>query len=52
MCHLVDEMFPPPPEELSEDFSNFAFWRDPIPELDVELLNDSDAKQESRIKKN
>lgn len=38
MCHLVDEMFPPLPEELSDDFSNFIFWREPIPELEMPLI--------------
>lgn len=32
-------MFPPPPEAVSEDYSNFLFWRDPIP--DIELFDPS-----------
>lgn len=52
MCHLVDEMFPPPPEELPEDFSNFMFWRDPIPELDHQEILITNLKQDSKSKKN
>ncbi|KAL0268449.1 UNVERIFIED_CONTAM: hypothetical protein PYX00_010397 [Menopon gallinae] len=52
MCHLVDEMFPPPPEELSEDFSNFMFWRDPIPELDHQQILITNPKQDTKSKKN
>ncbi|EEB16138.1 hypothetical protein Phum_PHUM407130 [Pediculus humanus corporis] len=52
MCHLVDEMFPPPPEELPEDFSNFIFWRDPIPELDVTSFSiPSENKNNGKSKK-
>jgi hypothetical protein len=29
-------MFPPPPEDTSEDFSNFIYWRDPIPDLVID----------------
>lgn len=52
MCHLVDEMFPPPPEELSEDFSNFVFWRDPIPELEVTAVPETEeTKASAKTKK-
>ncbi|KDR23839.1 phosphatidate phosphatase LPIN2 isoform X2 [Zootermopsis nevadensis] len=36
MSYIVDQMFPPPPEDTSEDFSNFVYWRDPIPDLVVD----------------
>ncbi|PSN31896.1 hypothetical protein C0J52_21201 [Blattella germanica] len=36
MSYIVDQMFPPPPEDTSEDFSNFVYWRDPIPDLIVD----------------
>ncbi|XP_069692071.1 phosphatidate phosphatase LPIN2 isoform X3 [Periplaneta americana] len=36
MSYIVDQMFPPPPEDTSEDFSNFIYWRDPIPDLIVD----------------
>ena len=36
MSIIVDQMFPPPPEDTSEDFSNFIYWRDPIPELVID----------------
>jgi phosphatidate phosphatase LPIN len=36
MSYIVDQMFPPPPEDTSEDFSNFIYWRDPIPDLVVD----------------
>lgn len=35
MCHMVDEVFPTPMEEdLAEDYSNFVYWRDPLPDID------------------
>jgi phosphatidate phosphatase LPIN len=36
MSYIVDQMFPPPPEDTSEDFSNFVYWRDPIPDVVVD----------------
>jgi phosphatidate phosphatase LPIN len=37
MSYIVDQMFPPPPEDTSEDFTNFIYWREPIPDLVVDL---------------
>ncbi|XP_046382999.1 phosphatidate phosphatase LPIN3 isoform X2 [Ischnura elegans] len=41
MSYLVDQMFPPMPEDnsSSEDFTNFMYWRDPIPEIVAPLPN-------------
>ncbi|PNF27253.1 hypothetical protein B7P43_G05319 [Cryptotermes secundus] len=36
MSYIVDQMFPPPPEDTSEDFSSFIYWRDPIPDLVID----------------
>jgi hypothetical protein len=40
MSYIVDQMFPPPPEDTgaTEDFNNFNYWREPIAELDPLLL--------------
>lgn len=52
MCHLVNEMFPPPPEDLCEEFSSFSFWRDPIPEIDLKSVEETDeGKLSSKSKK-
>ncbi|XP_075210052.1 phosphatidate phosphatase LPIN isoform X3 [Lycorma delicatula] len=38
MSYIVDQMFPAPPVHATlEDFSQFVYWREPIPELDPEL---------------
>ncbi|KAK7867308.1 hypothetical protein R5R35_002128 [Gryllus longicercus] len=42
MSYIVDQMFPPPPEDASEDFTNFIYWRDPIPEIDVDVTLEAD----------
>ncbi|XP_071440947.1 phosphatidate phosphatase LPIN3 isoform X2 [Hetaerina americana] len=41
MSYIVDQMFPPLPEDnsSSEDFTNFMYWRDPIPEIVAPLPN-------------
>ncbi|XP_049813990.1 phosphatidate phosphatase LPIN2 isoform X2 [Schistocerca nitens] len=36
MSYIVDQMFPPPPEDTAEDFSNFVYWRDPIAEIELD----------------
>jgi hypothetical protein len=54
MSYIVDQMFPPPPEDTSEDFSNFIYWRDPIPDLVVEphlqTAETASMKEEARRK--
>ncbi|XP_055837431.1 phosphatidate phosphatase LPIN3 isoform X4 [Episyrphus balteatus] len=38
MTYIVDQLFPPIKyDEGSIEFSNFNYWRDPLPELDIEL---------------
>jgi len=37
MSSIVDQMFPPLIEEVSEDYSNFVFWRDPISDAGSEI---------------
>jgi hypothetical protein len=37
MSGLVDQMFPASKPQSSEDFSEFAYWRDPIPDLDQQV---------------
>jgi len=54
MSYIVDQMFPPPPEDTSEDFTNFIYWRDPIPELvvdpDLQTAETASTKEEARRK--
>lgn len=42
MTYIVDQLFPPVKhDEVDIEFSNFNYWRDPIPdlpELDTELV--------------
>lgn len=33
MSFIVDHLFPAWREEAADEFSNFAYWRDPIPEV-------------------
>lgn len=33
MSFIVDHLFPAWREEAADEFSNFAYWREPIPEL-------------------
>ncbi|CAH0391654.1 unnamed protein product [Bemisia tabaci] len=41
MTFIVDQMFPSPPEESTmEDFSQFSYWRDPIPAIDLKIEKD------------
>lgn len=42
MTYIVDQLFPPikPDEAAAFEFSNFNYWRDPIPEIDL-FLEDS-----------
>nr|CAD7594568.1 unnamed protein product [Timema genevievae] len=35
MTTIVDQIFPPPVEQLCEDYSDFAYWRDPIPDIEI-----------------
>jgi len=46
MCQLVDEMFPPVgvDEDLADDYSQFIFWRDPVPCMDLPPSTLSPAK--------
>ncbi|XP_073813665.1 phosphatidate phosphatase LPIN isoform X2 [Musca autumnalis] len=39
MTYIVDQLFPPikPDEAAAFEFSNFNYWRDPIPEIDLFL---------------
>jgi phosphatidate phosphatase LPIN len=54
MSYIVDQMFPPPPEDTSEDFTNFIYWRDPIPDLvvdpDLQIVETASAKEVTRMK--
>jgi hypothetical protein len=54
MSYIVDQMFPPPPEDTSEDFTNFIYWRDPIPDLvvdpDLQTAETASTKEEVRRK--
>jgi phosphatidate phosphatase LPIN len=54
MSYIVDQMFPPPPEDTSEDFTNFIYWRDPIPDLvvdpDLQAAVTASTKEETRRK--
>jgi phosphatidate phosphatase LPIN len=54
MSYIVDQMFPPPPEDTSEDFTNFIYWRDPIPDLvvdtDLQIAETASAKEVARMK--
>jgi hypothetical protein len=54
MSYIVDQMFPPPPEDTSEDFTNFIYWRDPIPDLvvdpDLQMAETASTKEEARRK--
>lgn len=39
MAYIVDQLFPPVKhDEASAEFSNFNYWRDPIPDLDIPEL--------------
>ncbi|XP_020806140.1 phosphatidate phosphatase LPIN2 isoform X4 [Drosophila serrata] len=39
MTNIVDQLFPPVKhDEASAEFSNFNYWRDPIPDLDIPEL--------------
>ncbi|XP_017087737.2 phosphatidate phosphatase LPIN3 isoform X4 [Drosophila bipectinata] len=39
MTYIVDQLFPPVKhDEASAEFSNFNYWRDPIPDLDIPEL--------------
>ena len=33
MSFIVDQVFPARREDATDEFSNFAYWRDPIPEV-------------------
>lgn len=33
MSYIVDHLFPALREDAAEEFSNFAYWREPIPEM-------------------
>lgn len=39
MTFIVDQLFPPikPDEVTAIEFSHFNYWRDPIPELELDL---------------
>ena len=40
MTYIVDQLFPPikPDEVAAVEFSHFNYWRDPIPEIDLNLF--------------
>jgi phosphatidate phosphatase LPIN len=54
MSYIVDQMFPPPPEDTSEDFTNFIYWRDPIPDLvvdpDLQIVETASVNEVARTK--
>lgn len=33
MSFIVDHLFPALREDAADEFSNFSYWREPIPEL-------------------
>ncbi|XP_053978664.1 phosphatidate phosphatase LPIN3 isoform X2 [Hylaeus volcanicus] len=33
MSYIVDHLFPPRRQDAADEFSSFAYWRDPIPEV-------------------
>lgn len=41
MTYIVDQLFPPikPDEVAAVEFSHFNYWRDPIPEIDLNLID-------------
>ncbi|KAI8128683.1 hypothetical protein CVS40_1920 [Lucilia cuprina] len=41
MTYIVDQLFPPikPDEVAAVEFSHFNYWRDPIPEIDLTLVD-------------
>ncbi|KAH8290501.1 hypothetical protein KR054_003652 [Drosophila jambulina] len=42
MTYIVDQLFPPVKhDEASAEFSNFNYWRDPIPDLEIPELETS-----------
>lgn len=43
MSYIVDHLFPAWRQDAADEFSNFAYWRQPIPELPnlEELLAES-----------
>lgn len=42
MTYIADQLFPPiRDDEGAVEYSNFNYWRDPIPELDLVLDNSS-----------
>lgn len=47
MTYIVDQLFPPINDiEESVEFSNFNYWREPVPELGIDLdLGNSAAQQ-------
>lgn len=40
MSYIVDQMFPATHKsgQLLDDFSQFYYWREPIPELDLDAI--------------
>lgn len=46
MTNIVDQLFPPINGlECSIEFSNVNFWREPLPELDENMLIQHDGDQ-------
>lgn len=40
MTYIVDQLFPPIRDDEGDvEYSNFNYWRDPIPDLDLVLDN-------------
>lgn len=41
MAYIVDQLFPPVKKDVEEsiEYSNFNFWREPVPDIDVEFLS-------------
>jgi hypothetical protein len=41
LTDLVDQIFPPDHHRIDEDYSDFAFWRQPLPALSPAALQDA-----------
>jgi len=41
MTYIADQLFPPlKPDETAIEFSSFNYWRDPIADIDLDLIGD------------
>nr|XP_016943172.1 phosphatidate phosphatase LPIN2 isoform X3 [Drosophila suzukii] len=50
MTYIVDQLFPPVKhDEASAEFSNFNYWRDPIPDLEIPELETALVPPSSKV---